>query len=60
MPGGLDWDELAALIAPLMASRRCIGIDLTIYNPTLDHDGRSAQRIVDFVADMAHAVGGSS
>ncbi|MBK9122062.1 MAG: arginase family protein [Chloroflexi bacterium] len=52
IPGGLDWDELAAIVGPMIASPSCVGIDVTIYNPTLDHDGRSAQRIVGFLESV--------
>lgn len=49
MPGGLDWDELAAIVTPMIASPQCIGLDVTIYNPSLDHGGQSAQQIVNFL-----------
>ncbi|MGQ0600300.1 MAG: arginase family protein [Anaerolineales bacterium] len=52
MPGGLDWDELAALIKPLAHSLVLLGADITIYNPNYDPDGRHARRIVDFMAEV--------
>jgi arginase len=35
-PGGLSVDELASILAAAMASGRVAGVDVTIYNPTLD------------------------
>jgi arginase len=52
MPGGLSWDEVAALMRPLVASPALVGADVTIYNPTLDADARYAQRIVALLADL--------
>jgi arginase len=36
MPDGLTWDELAAVLAPLLASPRLIGASLGCYNPEKD------------------------
>jgi arginase len=36
MPDGLNWDELAAVLAPLLASPRLIGASLACYNPEKD------------------------
>lgn len=52
MPGGLAWDELARLTRPLAHSPALIGADVTIYNPTLDPDGRYARRIVELLGDI--------
>lgn len=49
MPGGLDWAEVAALVRPLAQSPAMIGLDVTIYNPTLDPDGKYAHRIVELL-----------
>jgi arginase len=35
-PGGLDWDDLAALLAPLAASEALVGASLACYNPDKD------------------------
>lgn len=50
---GLDWDQLERLLVPLLRSPGLIGMDLTIYNPTLDPDGASARRIVELLAAAA-------
>lgn len=39
MPGGLDWDELEALLAPLGASPALAGVSLGCLNPEKDPDG---------------------
>jgi arginase len=52
MPGGLSWAETTALARPLLHSPHLRGADITIYNPTLDPDGRHARQIVSFLADL--------
>ena len=39
MPGGLEWDELAALMAPLGAAPALVGLSLGCVNPEKDPDG---------------------
>ena len=53
-PGGLDHAELVELLRPLLADERCVGINLTIYDPDLDPDGRYAAELTDtMVAALA-------
>ncbi len=52
LPGGLDWEELAELLVPLAASPALLGVDVTIYNPSLDPDGVYAPRIVALLAEV--------
>jgi arginase len=49
MPGGLTWEEAALLVAPLAQSPSLLGMDVTIYNPTLDPTGEYAAQIVAFL-----------
>lgn len=51
LPGGLSWAELGALASSVLGSGGVRGWSLGVYNPDLDPKGRSATRIVDFVAD---------
>ena len=44
-PGGLELDELAELLAPLVRHPRALGLELTIYDPLLDSDRSSAARL---------------
>ncbi|MCX5010759.1 arginase family protein [Streptomyces sp. NBC_00555] len=49
-PGGLLPDELAELLSVLVSSPRCVGINITIYDPDLDPDGRAGALLADLVA----------
>lgn len=45
MPGGLSWDELVMILRASVGSGRAVGINLTIFNPTLDADGSIARAL---------------
>lgn len=47
---GFDFAQLAELTFGLVASRRILGVNVTIYDPDLDLDGNSARAIVDCLA----------
>jgi arginase len=47
LPGGLSWDELTAVLRGALASDHAVGLEITIFNPTLDADGRIALALVD-------------
>ncbi|KJY16441.1 MULTISPECIES: arginase family protein [Streptomyces] len=49
-PGGLRPDEVAGLLAVLVGSPRCVGLNVTIYDPDLDPDGRAGALLADLVA----------
>jgi len=46
-PLGLDWDELAALVRPLAAAPRLLGVSVADFNPDRDGDGSHAARVVE-------------
>lgn len=48
-PGGLMPDELGALLRTLVRSERCVGFNLTIYDPDLDPDGSCAALLADLL-----------
>jgi len=48
-PGGLDPDTLVSLLAPLVRHPRAVGMELTIYDPRHDHDGRGAALLADIL-----------
>ncbi len=50
MPGGLDWDELAALMGPLGAAPGLAGLSLGCLNPEKDPDGAYTGRTCDLLA----------
>jgi arginase len=52
MPGGLTWEEAAALLLPLAQSPCLIGMDVTILNPMLDPTGQYARRTVELLANI--------
>lgn len=51
VPGGLSRGELTKLLQIAMASEKAIGIEVTIYNPTLDADGSAGRLLVDILED---------
>ncbi len=51
-PDGLTWEELTTIVRTALATGRARGLDLTIFNPTLDPDGHLAARLVAFLADV--------
>ncbi len=52
VPGGLDWDELTALLRPLARDGALLGMDVAIYDPALDPERALAPRIVQLLADV--------
>jgi arginase len=46
-PAGLDWDELAAVLAPLAASEELVGASLACYNPEKDPGLECGRRLVE-------------
>jgi arginase len=47
LPDGLSWAELTGVLRVAAASDRALGLDVTIFNPALDPDGRIAYALVD-------------
>lgn len=54
-PDGLSLDELADLLTPLAAHPRAIGLELTIYDPSLDPDGACARRLSELLVRILGA-----
>ena len=48
-PGGPDIEQLAALLVPLVASPKAIGLQLTIYDPALDPGLDCGRRLVSLL-----------
>ena len=48
-PGGLDPDQLTLLLSDLVRHRAAVGIDICIFDPDLDPDGRHAETLADVV-----------
>lgn len=51
-PDGMRIDELSELLAPLVTDPRALGLELTIYDPTLDPDGSSAAHLVGLLEQV--------
>jgi arginase len=48
-PGGMQLDELSAVLKLLFASGQAVGLGITIFNPALDPDGSIARAFVDSI-----------
>jgi arginase len=57
LPGGLSWNELETVIRLAMATGLVVGIEVTIFNPSLDSHGALARALVGC---LAHALVGES
>ena len=52
--GGIGYADLRTLLRPLLADPRCVGMDVGIFDPDLDPDGRYAAELTDtLVAALA-------
>ncbi|MBA8881307.1 arginase family protein [Phyllobacterium myrsinacearum] len=48
---GIDPDELVVIIRTLLGDTRCAGMNVTIFDPDLDPDGKLAKFLVSFIDD---------
>jgi arginase len=48
-PGGLTLEELTELLIPLARHPSALGLELTIYDPALDADGASGERLASLL-----------
>jgi arginase len=46
LPGGLSWDELEIVLRRAVETDRMVGLEVTIFNPTLDADGSITRTLV--------------
>jgi arginase len=51
-PLGLDWDELIALVQPLVAAPNLLGISVADFNPERDADHLYAARVVEALESL--------
>jgi arginase len=56
---GLTFEQLAELLSRLVATDRVIGVDVTIYDPELDPDGRYVPAILECLGAGLVALGSS-
>lgn len=52
LPGGLSASELQTVLRTAMSSGCVVGLEITIYNPTLDTDGRAGLLLADLFGDV--------
>jgi arginase len=51
-PGGMTPQELSTLLRAAVNSERCTGMEITIYDPTLDPSGAGADLIIQMLAEL--------
>lgn len=51
IPGGLKHDEAVTVLRGAIATGRAVGIEVTIYNPSLDPDGRAGRLLTDLLVE---------
>jgi arginase len=52
IPGGLTAAELEIVLTMALDSGRAVGVEVTIYNPTLDADGRAGKLLADLLVKV--------
>ena len=48
-PGGMTWDELGSLLAPIGRDADLAGLSLGCFNPDKDVDGSCGERLVELL-----------
>lgn len=51
-PGGLSYDDLTALLRPILDTGRVVGMQVTIYDPDLDPDGVAGRALADWLVAL--------
>jgi arginase len=51
LPGGLTPQQLEIVLKMALSSDRAVGLEVTIYNPTLDSDGRAGRVLTDVLVN---------
>ena len=51
IPGGLSWEELKLTLQHALGSGQAVGLELTIYNPSLDADGAAGRGLANLLAE---------
>jgi arginase len=49
LPGGLTWVEIQGVLSAALAHPRAIGMEITIFNPKLDTDGKVLSAFLDML-----------
>ena len=56
LSGGLSWREMIVVLQTALASGRAVGMEVTIYNPTLDPDGIAGRDLVNALTEALGTV----
>jgi arginase len=59
IPGGLDADQLAQLLSPVVRHPAALGLQVTIYDPTMD-PGRTGARLIVELLERSLSAAASS
>jgi arginase len=51
LPGGLSAEEVKTVLSALLATGKAVGVEVTIFNPTLDKDGQAGATLVKLLAE---------
>ena len=51
LPGGLSWEELSATLHLVMETGKAVGLNVGIFNPSLDPDGAIGRRLVECLVE---------
>jgi arginase len=54
-PGGMNPEEFLTILKAAFTARNCVGMEFTIYDPTLDPTGQYASLLVDLLCGMVAA-----
>jgi arginase len=49
---GFSWNELVSALTSALDSGRAVGMEVTIYNPSLDPDGSVGRQLTDMLVDV--------
>jgi arginase len=55
LPGGLTAKQLQTVLGVALDSGRAVGLEITIYNPTLDGDGRAGKLLAELLIEVLAA-----
>jgi arginase len=50
LPGGLSWDDLRTILQVALGSGKAVGLEVTIYNPSLDESGAAGRALTEMLA----------
>ncbi len=55
-PGGLTWEQAEEILGSVLGMSGARGLEVTIFNPHLDSDGKLAQRLSDLIVTASSSL----